>query len=88
MNEDSLGNKFIEIYELTRLILINADNISNEVRNINHSTLKQRLDFEIDTIKADCLNLLEFITDLQQCETDSDIDFLLQEINPEEKNNG
>lgn len=70
--------KLIQIYESVRSILMNSESISEQITLLTHSQLKERLTELTRTAQSDLLILTDFVIEAMNCETESDLDFLLE----------
>ena len=72
------NEKLIQIYEGVRSILLNSESISEQISKLTHTQLKERLIELNRTAQSDLLILTDFLIELMNCETESDLDFLLE----------
>lgn len=72
------NEKLVQIYESVRSILLNTESISGQIATLTHSQLKERLTDLNRTVQSDLLILTDFLIEVMNCESDSDLDFLLE----------
>ncbi|MHB8337934.1 MAG: hypothetical protein ACYDEE_11015 [Ignavibacteriaceae bacterium] len=78
MNLNEQANK---IYESTRTILLNTEPVSKEIEKISYHLLRDKLLEILRTCQADLLILNDVLIDVMNCESEEDIEFLLQAAN-------
>ncbi len=66
------------IYESTRSLLLSTEPISKKIDEISHSKLRDRLQEIFRTCQADLLILNDFLIEIINCETEEEIEFLIE----------
>jgi len=66
------------IYENTRTLLINTEPIAKEISRITHPQLREELQQIFRTCQADILILNDFLIEIINCETEEEINYLLE----------
>ena len=66
------------IFEDTRNLLQQTENISNSIKEIRNKKLNEALAAMLKTCQADLMIFLDFVIEVEGCETDSDIEELLE----------
>ncbi len=74
----SISEQANSIYELSRVLLINSEAISKEIEKIHHDLLKQKLLELFRTVQADLLIFNDVVIDAMECQTEEDLEFILQ----------
>jgi hypothetical protein len=77
----NLNEQANKIYESTRTILLNTEPVSKEIENISNHLLRDKLLEILRTCQADLLILNDVLIDIMNCESENDIEFLLQAAN-------
>ncbi len=72
------NEKLRHIYEVVRSILLNSESISTQIEAISHSQLKEILIDLNHTAQSDLLILTDFVIEAMNCDTESDIGYLLE----------
>lgn len=70
--------KELNLYEDVRSILMQTERIQNSVQEIKHKHLQESLSNMLKNCQADLMVLLDIAYEIKLCETDSDIDELLE----------
>jgi len=65
------------LYETCRTILINTEPISVQLEQVNNPQLKEKLIEIFRTVQSDLMIMTDFLYELMNCESESDIEFLL-----------
>lgn len=68
-----------EINDDTRLLIIRLQTIRQHSYNIYNHRLRQELSKKIENVEVEAGLLYEFLCDVSNCDSDSDLDFLLSE---------
>jgi HAMP domain-containing protein len=69
------------IYEDNRLLLISTGRIEENISEIQNLRVKYRLSEMIKTVQADLMISIEFIYEVMQCDTENEIESLLERFN-------
>ena len=72
------SNNVLKLYEGSRSLMVNTEPIAKAIDQITNPQLKEKL-FELSrTIQCDLLILTDFLYEVAQCETESDLELLLE----------
>ena len=73
----SIQEELNPIYEKTRSLLLQSEPISRQIENIPHPQLKEKLIEVAQTCQADLLILNDILISAMDCETESDLELIL-----------
>ena len=71
-------SNLLQLYESNRILLLKTEPITKAIEQIKNPQLKEKLIELSQTVQCDLLILTDFLYEATQCETESDIDLLLE----------
>ena len=68
----------LNLYEEVRNILLQTERIQNQIAELKHKRLYEVLSEMLKTCQADLMVFLDTVYELEQCESDSEINELME----------
>lgn len=69
------------LYEDFRNILLQTEPINNKLEQLTNPLLRQRLIEACRTVQADLMIMMDYLFNVLECETESDLELFLESIN-------
>jgi hypothetical protein len=71
------------VYEDSRQLLLSTTRIEENISEIKNLKVKYRLSEMIKTVQADLMISIEFIYEVMQCDSETEIESLIDSYNPQ-----